>query len=77
MPRKKNTSLFEDSLTELEQLVELMEQGDISLEDSLTHFERGIKLTSTCQKSLQDAEHKVKILLEKHGKQSLTPFNDE
>lgn len=77
MPRKKNTALFEDSLTELEQLVELMEQGEISLEDSLKHFERGVKLTSTCQKSLQDAEHKVQILLEKYGKQSLTPFNDE
>lgn len=77
MPRKKNTALFEDSLTELEQLVELMEQGEISLEDSLKHFERGVKLTSACQKSLQDAEHKVQILLEKYGKQSLTPFNDE
>ena len=35
MPRKKNPTLFEDSLGELEQLVEQMEQGDISLEESL------------------------------------------
>ncbi len=77
MPRKKNATLFEDSLEELEQLVQQMEQGDLSLEESLKSFERGVKLTSTCQKALQDAEQKVQILLEQNGKQSLEPFNDE
>jgi exodeoxyribonuclease VII small subunit len=77
MPRKKSTSLFEDSLQELELLVEQMEQGDITLEESLKSFERGVKLTSTCQKALQDAEQKVQILLEKNGKQALEPFNNE
>ncbi len=77
MPRKKSTTLFEDSMAELEQLVEQMEQGEISLEESLQSFERGIKLTRTCQKALQDAEQKVRILLEKDGKQTLEPFNNE
>ena len=77
MPRKKSTALFEDSLEELEQLVEQMEQGEISLEESLKSFERGVKLTNTCQKALQDAEQKVQILLEKNGKQTLEPFDDE
>jgi exodeoxyribonuclease VII small subunit len=77
MPRKKSTTVFEDSLEELEQLVEQMEQGDISLEESLKSFERGVKLTRTCQKALQDAEQKVQILLEKNGEQTLEPFNDE
>ena len=77
MPRKKSTTLFEDSLAELEQLVEQMEQGDISLEESLKSFERGVKLTRTCQKALQEAEQKVQILLEKNGQQTLEPFTDE
>ncbi len=77
MTRKKNVTLFEDSLEELEQLVEQMELGDISLEESLKSFERGVKLINTCQKSLQDAEQKVQILLEKNGKKNLEPFNDE
>ena len=50
-------------MSELEALVEKMEQGDISLEDSLISFEKGIKLARSCQKSLQEAELKVKILL--------------
>ena len=74
MTRKKTTSVFEDSMNELEKLVEQMEQGDISLEESLKAFERGIKLTRACQQSLQEAEQKVQILLEKNGQQNLEPF---
>ena len=39
MPRKKSSTLFEDSLQGLEDIVEQLEQGDISLEDSLKSFE--------------------------------------
>lgn len=77
MPRKKSTTLFEDSLAELEQVVEQLEQGDISLEESLKSFERGVKLTRTCQKALQEAEQKVQILLDKNEQQTLEPFPDE
>ena len=54
---------FEEALTELEVLVEQMEEGDLSLEDSLEAFERGIKLTRECQKHLSEAEKKVKLLV--------------
>lgn len=77
MSRKKTASLFEDSMDELEKLVEQMEQGDISLEESLKAFERGIKLTRTCQQALQEAEQKVQILLEKNGQQTLEPFTNQ
>lgn len=77
MPKKKSTTLFEDSLAELDQLVSQLEQGDISLEESLQSFERGVHLTRVCQKALQDAEQKVHILLEKNGNLSLESFTDE
>ena len=77
MPKKKSTSLFEDSLAELELLVGQLEQGEISLEESLKSFERGVMLTRTCQKALQEAEQKVQILLEKNGTQTMEPFTDE
>jgi exodeoxyribonuclease VII small subunit len=77
MPKKKSTSLFEESLAELEQLVSQLEQGDISLEESLKSFERGVTLTRACQKALQEAEQKVQILIEKNGTQTLEPFTDE
>lgn len=75
--RKPKSFNFEQSLAELEKLVEQMEDGEISLEDSLKHFERGIGLTRACQQALQEAEQKVKILMEKNGKASLQDFNPE
>ncbi|MEC8472373.1 MAG: exodeoxyribonuclease VII small subunit, partial [Pseudomonadota bacterium] len=36
---------FEEALQELERLVSLMEEGELSLEDSMKAFEKGIKLT--------------------------------
>ncbi len=77
MPRKKSVTLFEDSLKGLEEIVEQLEQGDISLEESLKSFEQGVKLTRICQKSLQEAEQKVQILLARNGQQTLESFNDE
>jgi len=53
---------FEDPLTELESLVDTLEQGELTLEQSLAHFERGIELTRTCRKALDAAEQKVRIL---------------
>jgi exodeoxyribonuclease VII small subunit len=67
---------FEAALEQLNQLVEKMEAGGLSLEDSLRSFEQGIALTRQCQQALQAAEQKVQILLEKNGKTSLEPYSD-
>ena len=53
---------FEQALGELESLVERMEQGELSLDTSLKEFERGIALARQCQKALQEAEQKVRVL---------------
>jgi exodeoxyribonuclease VII small subunit len=66
MPRKKNFQ-FEESLAQLEALVEQMEDGDLSLEESLKAFEKGIKLTRECQQALKQAEQKVQLLMDKTG----------
>ena len=73
----KKTVPFEESLAELEQLVERMEQGNLGLEESLKLFERGVQLTQSCQKALKEAEQRVQVLLEKNGEPTLQPFNDE
>ena len=67
---------FEAAMTELNQLIEKLEQGGGSLEESLTYFEKGISLTRQCQKALMDAEQKVQILMEKNGKIELAPYQD-
>ncbi len=66
---------FEQSLQELEQIVQQMEQGELSLEDSLKYFERGIELTRSCQTTLRLAEQRVEQLLEKNGQFEIVPFD--
>ena len=68
---------FEEALGELERLVNLMEEGDLSLEESMKAFEKGIKLTRECQKALQKAEQKVQILLDENGKTEAFKIEDE
>ncbi len=61
---KQPTLNFEAALEELEQLVERMETGELTLEESLKAFERGVVLTRDCQKALKDAELRVQALTE-------------
>ena len=67
---------FEKSLAELEQIVERMEAGELSLDESLKQFERGVALTRSCQEALQQAEQKVEILLKKTGAGDANDGND-
>jgi len=53
---------FEASLDALEQLVEKMEHGDMSLEESLAAYERGVGLYRRCQTALEQAELRVRLL---------------
>ena len=75
MPKKATKLNFESAIQELEQIVEQMESGNITLEESLTQFERGIALTRECQQVLSEAEQKVEILMQKSGQNKFAPFN--
>ena len=55
---------FEASLKELESIVEKLEDEDINLEASVKSFEEGVNLVKQCQKQLQNAELKIKKLLD-------------
>ena len=68
---------FEKSLDELEQLVARMEQGDLGLDDSLKSFERGVALYRNCQTALEQAELRVKLLLDPDHPDSAAPFQSE
>jgi exodeoxyribonuclease VII small subunit len=55
---------FESSLKKLESIVTKLEDENINLEDSVKSFEAGINLVKECQKQLEEAELKVKELLD-------------
>ena len=76
MSAKKTVNL-EKSLTDLEDLVEELESGDLPLEKAMQKFEDGIKLTRACQTALKEAEQKVEILLKSAGGDQLEDFEVE
>jgi exodeoxyribonuclease VII small subunit len=77
MTRKNTKFNFEESLGNLESLVEAMEAGDLSLEEALKAFEQGIKLTRECQQALEQAEQKVQLLLANSAVPTAAPFNTD
>lgn len=81
MPRKPANEAspvadFEQSLQQLETLVEQMEQGEMSLEQSLAAYERGVGLYRRCQQALEQAELRVKLLSDPERPDQAGPFPD-
>ena len=72
-PNKK----FETALEDLEQVVEQLDSGELSLEDSLAAFEKGVGLVKFCNDKLNEVEKKVELLVkDKEGKLQLKAFED-
>lgn len=53
---------FEEAMRELESIVSRMEAGSLPLEESLQAYQRGLELSAYCQKTLAEAEQRVKVL---------------
>jgi exodeoxyribonuclease VII small subunit len=66
---------FEDSIKQLEKIVEQLEKGDLPLEDSVKLFEEGVRLSSACKQELDEAEGKVQLLVkQRDGSMKAEPF---
>lgn len=64
----KKEESFETKIKSLEQIINELEKGDLSLEDSVKKFEEGILISNDCNKILDDAEKRITIILEKNDK---------
>ncbi len=69
---------FEISLKELEEIVEQLEKGDMTLDETLAKYERGIKIYKQCYQILEKTEKKINILLkDTTGENTVKEFNIE
>ena len=67
---------FEKAITELEQIVQKLERGDVPLEESVTIYERGEALKRRCEELLRQAEARVeKITLDAGKPTGTTPLD--
>lgn len=60
--KKAIKNSLEQSLKRLEEIVEKMERGDVSLDDAVNLYEEGIQISKECAEKLRTAELKIKKL---------------
>jgi len=75
--RHEPASRFEAALKRLEEIVEEMQSGDLTLETRLKRFEEGVVLVRECKKALEDASKKVEVLVKSSGGKLETRLFDE
>ena len=64
MSEKKDKELtFEAAFQELEETVQLLENGELTLDEAIALFERGQVLARLCDEKLEQAELRVDQLL--------------
>jgi exodeoxyribonuclease VII small subunit len=63
MTEKEAAPSFEAALKRLEEIVQKLERGELSLEESLTCYEEGIHLSRLCHGKLEEAERKIEMLV--------------
>jgi exodeoxyribonuclease VII small subunit len=73
MARKDVSSKnFELAMEEIEQVVEQIESGELSLEESLAAYEKGVGLVKFCHQKLNEVEKRIEFLVkDKEGKLQL------
>ena len=71
---KKNDDNFESALKRLEQISDLLENEDTSLEESIKLFEEGISLKEICEERLKSAKIKIDKIVKKNKSLSSTEF---
>ncbi|MBP7176871.1 MAG: exodeoxyribonuclease VII small subunit [Thermoclostridium sp.] len=58
---------YEDAVKQLEEIIALLEKGDISLEKSLELFQKGVSLSAFCTGKLDETEKQIIRLIEENG----------
>jgi exodeoxyribonuclease VII small subunit len=67
---------FNKGLLQLEEIINKMESGELSLEDSLKYFEEGVKIHRQCHTALTDAEQRISVLSENDNYSEEKTFGD-
>lgn len=77
MTKESKKESFESSLKKLEECVQSLESGDKGLEESLVVFEKGVGLARELGQRLEEARHKVDVLVKDGSGFSKKPFKED
>ncbi len=69
---------FEESLAELERIVNRLETGEVPLDDAIDEFNKAMKLVKICDEKLNSAEEAIaKIVNENQEVVDFNPLDEE
>ncbi len=68
LDKKIDEFSYEEAFEKLQKIVQLLEEGNVSLDESIKYYEQGIILKNHCERKLKNAEVKIKNVLDKSGK---------
>lgn len=77
MAVRKKYKDFETAVERLEEITDLLEAGETSLEDSIKLYTEGLEIAHWCDEQLSEAEKKIKVITEQQGRQTETDFDSE
>lgn len=64
MSKKENENInFEETIKELEKIIQELEKGELNLEESINKYEKGMGLAKKCNDFLEDAEKRITKLI--------------
>ena len=75
MPEKKNNEKFDYLINRFEEIVKILEKGELELEQAIELYEEGVKLQKLCEKVLHQAEMKIEKLVQGDKKVHFIPAN--
>ena len=64
MAREKK---FEDKIKELEEIINILESGEVSLDESIKKYTKAMQLVRECDSELKDIETKVNKIVSENG----------
>lgn len=68
---------FEEAMTQLEQVVQRLEDGEVPLEQAISLYQEGIKLSKLCHEKLQTVEKKMDQVMDQNGQLQSLDIQEE
>lgn len=62
------TDYLESSFKRLDEIIEKMEQGELSLEESFKLYKEGVELVGACNESIEKVEKEIKVIEDEAAK---------
>ena len=66
---------FEENMSELQSIVEKLENGDVNLDDAIEEFQKAMELIKNCDSKLKEAEDTISKIVDEN--EDVVEFSQE